>query len=103
MQVKAPRPVQGRARAFGLVFHDGYAHPDQLGDEQAAALRQHGYTIEDSPGFVDLTKLTKPELLDIAATEGVTVPPRATKAQLVDLLSRRPAAPIDDPNVIQEG
>lgn len=61
------------------------------------------YVREDTPEFVDLTKLTRPELLDIAATENVTIPPRATKAQLVDILYRQPAAPINDPNAIQEG
>lgn len=44
-----PRPQPGRQKAFGqIVFHDGHADFDLSGNPHLeAALRQHGYTIED--------------------------------------------------------
>lgn len=43
---------------------------------------------DTEPAFVDLTTLTKAELRDIAAVEGVDVPKRATNAQIIDALTQ---------------
>lgn len=44
-----PRPQAGRQKAFGqIVFHDGHADFDLTGNPHLeAALRQHGYTLEE--------------------------------------------------------
>lgn len=44
--------------------------------------------------FLDLTTLKLADLRDIADIEGIDHPAKATRAQLIDLLSRAPAKPI---------
>lgn len=93
IRITHPRPARGRQAAFGVTFIDGIAEVDSMHPERELALKQHGFTIQGGD-IVDLTVLSKRELLDIADVEGIDVPKRATRADLVDLISRTPAAPI---------
>ncbi|MDR6867526.1 hypothetical protein J2Y69_002130 [Microbacterium resistens] len=92
IRIMHPRPQLGRQHALGVEFVDGIAEATGLHPDRELALTQHGFTIE-SGDVVDLTTLTKRELLDIADVEGVEVPKGATKATLVNLISRLPAGP----------
>ncbi len=73
----------------GVRFTEGVATVGALGPNKAAALRALGATITDdaeADPFADLrvgdkllTDCTVPELRDLAATEGIEVPAKATK------------------------
>jgi len=107
MRIQHPNPTAGRVNAFGLEFVDGFAYADKLHPERERALLQHQFVIEPDvevaapyhPGlgepFIDLTKLTRAELLDLAEQEHVEVSSRATKAELVEALSWQPAEPVE--------
>lgn len=120
-RIKHPRPQIGTIvdRLGGVIFRDGYAEVD-LTDKPnlAAAYEQHGYVVEaalttddDLSGLLeaseaagdilDLESLTRPQLQSLARIRSVDVPKRATKADLVDLISRAPAEPIADLNAEQ--
>lgn len=106
MRITHPRPQAGRQKAFQLEFIDGVAEIESLHPERELALLQHGYTIQADPEvevpyhgalgepIVDLASLTIAELRDIADTEGVTLPSKARHAEIVEILSQRPAEPI---------
>ena len=106
MRIIHPRPAAGAQSALGVDFIDGVATVESLHPERELALLQHGYTIEKDldvevpyhgalgEEIIDLTKLTIPELREIADHEGVTVPSKAKHAEIVELLSRIPATPI---------
>lgn len=107
MRIIHPRPQAGRQSDLGVDFIDGIATVEALHPERERALRQHGYTIEADPEveapfqealgepIVDLNTLTIPELRDIADTEGIDLPAKALKGEIVDLISRAPAASIE--------
>lgn len=112
-RVAHPLPLPGTQTFIGITFHDGFAELD-LTDQPiiVEALLQHGYTIEDTlegdgegeePEFIDLNKLKLPELRDIATTEGIDFDPKATKPELVDLISRHPFAEAIVEDVIAVG
>lgn len=111
-RIKHPRFQPGRSRSLGIEFVDGYAEVD-LADKPnlSAALIQHGYSIEEtltvdgdlsglleasdaSGDILDLETLTVPQLRSLARIRSVDVPKRATKADLIDLISRQPAEPV---------
>ncbi|MEA1264246.1 Rho termination factor N-terminal domain-containing protein [Microbacterium sp. STF-2] len=106
MRITHPRPQLGRLTALGVDFTDGVATVESLHPERELALLQHGYTIEADPEieqpfhaalgepFIDLTSLTVAALRDIAETEGVDLPTKARKPEIIEILSRQPAAPI---------
>lgn len=106
MRIIHPRPELGRQTALGVDFRDGVATVESLHPERELALRQHGYLIEadlevEAPfqealgdPIIDLNSLTVPQLRDIAETEGVDLPAKALKPEIVEILSRRPADPI---------
>ncbi|MBC6496104.1 hypothetical protein [Microbacterium sp. 4-7] len=108
MRITHPTPQPGRQHALGVDFRDGVATVDSLHPERELALRQHGFTIEadlevEAPfqaglgePIIDLTSLTIPQLREIAEVEGVDLPAKALKAEIVEILSRQPAAPIAD-------
>lgn len=105
MRITHPTPQPGRQHALGVDFRDGVATVDSLHPERELALRQHGFTIEadlhvEAPfqgelgdPIIDLTSLTIPQLRDIAETEGVDLPAKALKAEIIEILSRQPATP----------
>ena len=95
-RITHPRPQAGRQTAFQVDFRDGVAHVDTLHPERALALTQHGFTIEDDE-FVDLDTLTVAQLRKQAKNDGVELPSKAKRDEIIDILSRQPAAPIADP------
>lgn len=106
MRIVHPQPLAGRQTQFDVEFIDGVATVESLHPERELAFIQHGFTIEPDPEveaphqvalgepILDLTALTKKQLQAIADDEGVEIPSRATHAEMVDILSRRPAHPI---------
>lgn len=96
MRITHPRPALGRQTAFQTEFVDGVATVDSIHPERALALTQHGFLIEDDP-IIDLTSLTIPELRKLAGMDGIDVPAKAKKDELIDILASQPAAPISDP------
>lgn len=96
LRITHPRPMAGRQTAFQVDFRDGVAHVDTLHPERARALTHHGFTIEDDE-FVDLETLTVAQLRKQAEKDGVVIPAKAKRAEIIDILSRQPAAPIADP------
>lgn len=112
MRINHPRPALGRQRDLGLEFIDGVAVVESLHPERELALLQHGYTIEADPEveapfqealgepIIDLTSLTIPALRDIAETEGIDLPAKARKPEIIEILSRT-SAPI--PGSIDNG
>jgi len=91
-RIKHPRFQPGRTKALGIEFIDGYADVD-LTDKPilAQALLQHGFEIELEA--VQLESLTVRELRDVAEIEGIDLPSRATKAELIEVISRSPVPP----------
>ena len=85
IRITHPHPKPGRQRAFGVEFIDGVAEVDAIHVERDRAFRQHGFTITGGD-IIDLSSLTRRELVDIATVEGVEFPKRATRQQLIDLL-----------------
>ena len=100
MRINHPRPELGRQRALGVEFIDGVATVESLHLERELALLQHGYTIEADPeveapyhaglgeAIVDLTSLTISRLRDIAEADGVDLPAKARKPEIIEILSR---------------
>lgn len=99
MRITHPAPQPGRQHALGVDFRDGVATVDSLHPERELALRQHGYTIEadldvEAPfhaalgePIIDLTALTISQLRDIAETEGIDLPAKARKPEIIEILS----------------
>lgn len=99
MRINHPRPQLGRQRDLGLEFIDGVAIVESLHPERELALRVHGYTIEADldvvapfqaalgEEIIDLTSLTIPQLRDIAETEGIELPAKARKDEIVEILA----------------
>lgn len=99
MRINHPTPQPGRQHALGVDFRDGVATVDNLHPERELALRQHGFTIEADLGveapfqealgepIIDLTALTIPQLRGIAETEGIDLPAKALKAEIVEILA----------------
>lgn len=99
MRITHPRPQEGRQTDFDVEFTDGVAVVESLHPERELALRQHGFTIEADADVVepfqealgepiiDLTSLTIAELRDIAETEGVELPAKARKLEIIEILA----------------
>lgn len=99
MRINHPRPQLGRQSGLGVEFIDGVAVVESLHPERELALRQHGYTITADPEveapfqealgepIIDLTSLTLAELRDIADTEGIDLPAKARKSEIVEILA----------------
>lgn len=92
MLIKHPRPQLGRQQAFGIEFVDGVARVDSLHPERELALAQHGYTIEAEG--VPLESLSKGELVDLAQAADITVPAKATKAEIISAINASPSIPV---------
>lgn len=114
MRITHPTPQPGRQHALGVDFRDGVATVDSLHPERELALRQHGFTIEADLGveapfqealgepIIDLTALTIPALRDIAETEGIDLPAKARKPEIIEILSRT-SAPIPGSTQNEDG
>lgn len=103
MRIFHPRPELGRQSTFDVEFIDGVASVDSLHPERELAFVQHGYRIEpdldaseEALGneIVDLNSLNVRQLRDIAEVEGVELPAKARKPEIVKILSELPAEPI---------
>lgn len=102
IRITHPHPQAGRQKALGVEFIDGVAEVTELHPERGLALKQHGFEIEGGD-IVDLNALSKRELLDIADTEGIDVPKRATRAELIDIIASQPAEPIPGSTQNEDG
>lgn len=114
MRIIHPRPLAGRQVEMGLDFVDGVATVESLHPERELALLQHGYTVEADTEvatpyqaelgdeIVDLNSLTIPELRDIAETEGVDIPAKAKKDDIVALLAAK-SSPIPGATQNEDG
>ena len=98
MRITHPRPALGRQKFIGIEFRDGVARVEELDPEVRQALGQHGYPVEAEVAAVALEDLTVRELRDIAEVEGIELPARASKAELIDIISRAPAPPAVGPD-----
>ncbi|WP_402843777.1 hypothetical protein [Microbacterium sp. GXS0129] len=88
MKINHPAPEPGRVEFLGIEFQDGTAIVDDVHPERVAALIQHGATVVAEG--TRLEDLTKAVLLDIAETEGIDLPAKATKAQIIDAINAAP-------------
>jgi len=88
-RITHPHPTLGTTlpQVGGVVFRDGIAEVDLTDKPNLRSFyEQHGYGIEED---VDLATLTVRELRDIADVEGVDVPAKAKKSELLELLAKR--------------
>lgn len=88
IRITHPHPHAGRQRFLGIEFVDGTAHVAELHPEREQALLQHGATIELEG--VPLEELSARELRELAADEGIDVPSKASKAQIITLINAAP-------------
>lgn len=87
-RIHHPNPTLGTTlpQVGGVVFRDGVADVDLTGKPNLQSFyEQHGYEIE--PDTVPLDDLTVRELRDIADVEGVDVPAKAKKSEIIAALS----------------
>lgn len=92
IRIAHPRPLLGRQLFLSTEFIDGIAEVGELHPELEAALLQHGATIEKELAVeaVALETLTARELRDLAGTENIELPGRATKAEIIAILNEAP-------------
>lgn len=88
IRITHPRPQAGRQRFLGVEFVDGAAEVADLHPVREQALLQHGATIELEG--VPLDEMSVRELREFAELEGIDVPKRATKAQIIALITNQP-------------
>ncbi|MEQ6899277.1 hypothetical protein [Microbacterium sp. KR10-403] len=90
LHITHPRPQLGRQTAFGVVFTDGVAEVEALHPEREAALIQHGFVVAEIREGVMLEDLTVAELRDIADVEGIDLPVKAKKADIIAAIGAAP-------------
>ena len=88
--IHTPEPVLGQSRFLDVDFHDGVAHVEELHPIREQALIQHGYTVVQELVGTKLEDLTVPELRRIAVEEGLDLPKKAKKPELVAALEALP-------------
>lgn len=84
IRITHPRPQLGRQSALGIDFTDGVAEVEELHPERAQALIQHGHDVELVG--TKLESLSVADLRDIAAVEGIDLPAKAKKAEIIALI-----------------
>lgn len=94
IRITHPRPVLGRQKALGIEFRDGVAEVTELHPERDRALRQHGFEVAEIIEGIPLESLTRAELLDIAAIEGIDLPSKATKGQIIAAIDAHSGIPV---------
>lgn len=104
--VHTPQPSNGTTTFLDVEFHDGVAHLEDLHPVRELALIQHGYRVETDRGpvelyhggqgepIVDLNSMTIPQLREIAEMDGIDLPAKARRAEIIDLLANVPPQPI---------
>lgn len=95
MRITHHTPRPGTQTFLGVTFRDGVAVVDVLHHYTREALIFHGFTVEeDAPvkpaaetdtGLVDLQTLDRKQLLELVP-EGVTVPARASRDKLIEII-----------------
>lgn len=90
------RPKPGRVRFLGVEFIDGVAEVAELHPDREQALLQHGHTIETHLVGTRLEDLSARELREVAEFEGIDVPKRAKKAEIIALIEQAPLRTITD-------
>jgi hypothetical protein len=88
--IHTPEPVLGQSRFLDVDFHDGVAHVEELHPTREQALIQHGYTVVRELVGTKLEDLTVPDLRRIAVEEGLDLPKKAKKPELVAALEALP-------------
>lgn len=88
--IHTPEPVTGRSSFLDVDFVDGVAHVEELHPERAKALTLHGYTVIEEIVGTLLKDMTVPELRDLAKEEGIDVPPKAKKADIIGAIEAAP-------------
>lgn len=99
--IHTPEPSTGRTKFLGVEFVDGVAHVEDLHPVRKLALIQHGYTVEHELVAETLESKTVPQLRAIAKQEGIDLPAKAKKADIIAALSEGSFVPI--PGSIENG
>lgn len=88
--IHTPEPVLGQSRSLDVDFHDGVAHVEELHPIREQALIQHGYTVVQELVGTKLEDLTVPELRQLAKDEGLDLPAKTKKPELIAALDALP-------------
>lgn len=94
IRITHPRPQLGRQSALGVEFIDGIATVEDLHPEREQALFQHGYEIAEIIVGTKLEDLSIAELRDIADVEGIDLPAKAKKAEIIAAIDASPNIPV---------
>lgn len=100
IRITHPHPKPGRVRFLGVEFIDGTAEVAELHPDREQALLQHGHTIETHLVGTRLEDLSMRELREIAEFEGIDVPKRAKKAEIIALIEQAPHPILTDEEII---
>lgn len=92
MKITLPFSAPGERVVGGILFTEGVADVTVLGTHARTFFERKGATFDAvdaraEAGLVELTSLSRRELDDIAAVEGLEHPAKASKAELIDLIS----------------
>lgn len=93
--VHTPQPSTGTTTFLDVEFHDGVAHLETLHPVRELALIQHGYTIEREIVGETLESQTVPELRKLAEEEGIELPAKAKKPEIIAALNAAPVRVLD--------
>jgi len=88
--IHTPEPVLGQSRFLDVDFHDGVAHVEELHPIREQALIQHGYTVVQELVGTKLEDLTVPDLRQLAKNEGLDLPAKTKKPELIAALDALP-------------
>lgn len=88
--VHTPEPTTGTTTFLDVEFHDGVAHVEDLHPVRELALIQHGYRVEHELVGETLESQTVPELRKLAEEEGIDLPPKAKKPEILAALNAAP-------------
>lgn len=91
IRIAHPTPSPGRVKEFGVEFVDGTAIVDELHPERELALVQHGFAVITEVNAVPLEDLTVPELRQIAEHQGIELPSKALKQDIIATLDGHPS------------
>lgn len=94
IRITHPHPLLGRQTFLDVEFVDGVAEVDELHPERAQAFAQHGFTVETHLVGIRLEDLTPTELRDMAGVEGIDLPAKAKKAEIIAAIEAAPGIPV---------
>lgn len=96
LRINHPHPVLGRQTFLDVEFVDGAAEVAELHPEREQALLQHGFIIEEHLVGVRLEDLSVRELRDVAEAEGIELPAKAKRAEILALIDAAPLRTLSD-------